>query len=49
VRGGTLLVILMALVLGACSASGRAHFGDLWLQGGHGLAEMGSHVAIALH
>jgi hypothetical protein len=48
VRGG-IAVILTVLVLGACSASGRAHFGDVWLHVGQGLAVMGNHVAIALH
>jgi hypothetical protein len=48
VRGGILL-ILTALILGACAVSGRGHFGDVWLQAGQSLAEMGSHVAIVLH
>jgi hypothetical protein len=41
------LIITLSLV--GCSLVGRAHFGDIWLQAGHGLGMVGNHVAIALH
>jgi hypothetical protein len=48
--GSRVLVLLAALlVLGGCSLGGRAHFGDIWVGAGHGLALVGNHVKLAIH
>jgi hypothetical protein len=41
--------LIATLAVGGCSFGGHVHFGDVWLQAGHGLAMVGNHVAIALH
>jgi hypothetical protein len=42
-------LLALPLLIGGCSFGGRVHLGDLWLEGGHGLALVGNDVAIALH
>ena len=45
-----ILALLGALlVLSSCSLGARMHFGDVWLQAGHGLALVGNHVKLAIH
>ena len=44
-----LWTLIATLPVGGCSLGGRMHLGDIWLQAGHGLAVVGTHVAIALH
>jgi hypothetical protein len=48
-RSCALALLGALLVLGGCSLSGRAHFGDVWLKAGHGLALVGDHVKLAIH
>ena len=49
-RGSRVLVLVAALfVLGGCAFGGRFHFGDIWLETGHGLALVGNHVTLAIH
>jgi hypothetical protein len=44
-----LALLAALLVLGGCSLGGRVHFGDVWLNAGHGLAFVGDHVKLAIH
>ena len=41
--------LVPALLVAGCSFVSRVHFGDIFLEAGHGLAMMGNHVAITLH
>jgi hypothetical protein len=36
------------LALSSCSLGARMHFGDLWLEAGHGLALVGNNVRLAI-
>ena len=50
-RAGIVLLgaLIATLAVSGCEFAGRVHFGDLWLETGHGFAMVGNHVAIALH
>ena len=49
-RGVRILALLAALlILNGCSLGARVHFGDIWLQAGHGLALVGNNVKLAIH
>jgi hypothetical protein len=48
-RSRVLALLAALLVLGSCSLGTRAHFGNVWLTAGDGLAFVGDYVTLAIH
>jgi hypothetical protein len=42
------LALAALLAVGGCSLGGRLQLGDIWVEGGHGLALVGNHVTLAI-